>query len=202
MDATFESHLLSKVKSEEGLSGPSLPEVEDISRDVTQTQEESPSEVVVDEEPQVEAVMPVEEVEEVVEEEVIQQEVVQQEVVEEQVEEEMYVESSAQEEVIEEEVEEVQAESSDMKSMSELPGTGKMWSKVPRASVRVGKAGVTADLVKSIQEQVADSELGLAKVQLFNKSLEPLEVANQILSLSGDFYVLESKGRTLLFSRL
>ena len=78
-----------------------------------------------------------------------------------------------------------------------------MWSAVPKATLRVGKAGVTEEVVQNLVAQIAESESGLVKVQLFNKHLETLVVANDILSLCADTGVVlaESKGRTLLFKK-
>jgi len=94
-------------------------------------------------------------------------------------------------------------QSAAVSAITSLPGVGDLWSAVPKATLRVGKAGVTEEVVQNLVAQLAESESGLVKVQLFNKHLETLGVANDILSLCADTGVVlaESKGRTLLFKK-
>ena len=85
--------------------------------------------------------------------------------------------------------------------VTELPKAGKLWSLVPKATLRIGKNGVTADALKTFVEQLEQSESNLVKVQLFNKQLELLDVVNDILKENPGVSVVESKGRSLLFGK-
>lgn len=108
-------------------------------------------------------------------------------------------------EVEEEKITEVVEGSSDESGvlLASLPKVGELWSLVPKATLRVGKAGVTEQVVKQLREQLEQSDSGLVKVQLFNKQLEPLDVANDLVQQMSEegVIVAESKGRTLLFTK-
>jgi RNA-binding protein YhbY len=107
--------------------------------------------------------------------------------------------------IVEEEEEELVLEEGEGSSgflLTSLPKAGKLWSLVPKATLRVGKAGITEQVLQQLRDQLHESEEGLVKVQLFNKQLEPLDVANEIMQrmVDEDVIVAESKGRTLLFT--